>query len=230
MTSISKSAAAITAESAKHLPADLLQVFAGEQRRWREHGEPDGIVRQGEQLDDFELPDATGSPVSLSELVADGPAVIVFYRGGWCPYCNLALRTYQAELLPELARFGARLVAISPENPDQSLTTSEKAELSFTVLSDPGAAVAARLGLAYAPDEEVLAAQRELGLDLARINASVDLPIPTVLIVDPGRSVRFIDPCPDYTTRTEVPRILGALESLADLRDTATPGLNGGAP
>ncbi len=91
-----------------------------------------------------------------------------FYRGGWCPYCNLALRTYQHELLPELAAFRARLVAISPQSPDQSLSTSEKAELDFTVLSDPGNRVASSVGIVFQQAEEVLEAQRKLGLDLAR--------------------------------------------------------------
>jgi peroxiredoxin len=88
-------------------------------------------------------------PVTLDQLVESGPAVIVFYRGGWCPYCNLALRTYQRELLPELAAFGARLVAISPQSPDQSLSTAEKAELEFTVLSDPGNRVARGVGIVF---------------------------------------------------------------------------------
>jgi peroxiredoxin len=228
VTTISQQAAAISAGSATQLPSGIAQVFADEQRRWRERGEPDGIIREGERIDDFALPDATGSRVGLAELVADGPAVVVIYRGGWCPYCNLALRTYQSELLPELARYGARLVAISPENPDQSLSTREKAELSFTVLSDTGAGIAARLGLSYAPDEEVLAAQRQLGLDLAQINATVDLPIPAVLIVDTERIVRYIDPCPDYTTRTEVQAIVGALERLTRSNEIADLSPAGG--
>src|SRR5271170_4011041 len=149
VTTIARRSAEISAATASHIPSALARVFAEEQRGWRERGEPDGIVGLGERIEDFTLPDATGSPVMLGEIVADGPAVVVFYRGGWCPYCNLALRTYQAELLPELARYGARLVAISPQNPDQSLSTSEKAGLSFTVLSDRGAALAYRLGIGF---------------------------------------------------------------------------------
>lgn len=214
MATISDQADAITAGAAKQLPADVARVFADEQQAWRDRGEPDGIVRPGGRLEDFALPDATGSTVTLSELVSDGLAVIVFYRGGWCPYCNLTLRTYQSELLPELSRRRVRLVAISPQNPDESLSTVEKAELGFTVLSDAAAAVARRVGIAYTPEQDLLTAQRQLGLDLAQVNATVDLAIPTVLIVDSDRIVRFIDPHPDYTTRTEVQEILGALERL----------------
>ncbi len=227
VTTIAARSAEISAATASHLPPALARVFAEEQRGWRERGEPDGIVGRGERVADFTLPDATGSPVTLAELVADGPVVVVFYRGDWCPYCNLALRTYEAELIPELARFGARLVAISPQNPDQSLSTSEMAGLSFTVLSDPGAALAYRLGIGYTPTPEVLQAQRALGLDLTKVNATVDLPLPTVLVIDSERTVRFVDPCADYAQRTEVQAILGALERLAGAGNTSAPIIDG---
>jgi peroxiredoxin len=126
------------------------------------------------------------------------------------------LRTYQRELLPELPTFGARLVAISPQTPDQSLSTVEKAELDFTVLSDPGNRVAKSVGIVFQQADDVLEAQRKIGLDLATVNAegSTELPRPTVLIVDQDRVVRFVDVQPDYTARTEVADILAALGEL----------------
>jgi peroxiredoxin len=217
MSTIAEQAAAVSAASATHLPAEVAVVFADEQQGWRDRGEPAGVIAAGATLADFTLPDADGAPVSLGELLAEGPAVIVFYRGGWCPYCNLALRAYQAELLPELGRYGARLVAISPQSPEKSLRTKEKAELAFTVLSDAGAETARGLGIAFEPADDVLAAQRELGLDLSRFNASgtTDLPMPTVLIVDSERTVRFADTHADYTARTEVGEILAALAEMS---------------
>src|SRR5271170_6956171 len=167
VTTIARRSAEISAATASHIPSALARVFAEEQRGWRERGEPDGIVGLGERIEDFTLPDATGSPVMLGEIVADGPAVVVFYRGGWCPYCNLALRTYQSELLPELTSFGARLVAISPQALDESLSTSERIGLEFTVLSDPGNRVAKSIGIVFQQADDVLDAQRKLGLDLA---------------------------------------------------------------
>src|SRR6476469_2805608 len=109
------------AASASPLSPEVGAVFAAEQQGWREYFLPEGIVKAGDTLEDFTLPDATGAQVTLSELLSDGPAVIFFYRGGWCPYCNVALRTYETALLPQLERYAARLVAISPQNPDQSL-------------------------------------------------------------------------------------------------------------
>jgi peroxiredoxin len=207
----------LKAAAAERLPAEVVAAFDQNIEDLLEQGVPAGAIAVGDTLEPFTLTDATGTPVTLEELVEAGPAVIVFYRGGWCPYCNLALRTYQHELLPELARFGARLVAISPQTPDQSLSTAEKAELEFTVLSDAGSRVARRIGVVFQPATEVLDAQRKLGLDLTEVNAegSTELPRPTVLIVDQDRTIRFVDVQPDYTARTEVADIVTALTDLS---------------
>jgi peroxiredoxin len=105
---------------------------------------------------------------------------------------------------------------MSPQSPDESLSTVEKAALEFTVLSDPGGRLADRIGIAFEQADDVLAAQRELGLDLTKVNAegAVRLPRPTVLVVDPDRTVRFVDVQPDYTARTEVADIIAALTDL----------------
>jgi peroxiredoxin len=202
--------------AAQRLPAEVVEVFDRGIQELLDQGVPSGVVAVGDTMESFTLDDATGTPVTLDDLVAAGPAVIVFYRGGWCPYCNLALRTYQRDLVPKLDASKARLVAISPQTPDQSLSTAEKADLSFLVLSDPANRVARGVGIVFQPADEVLAAQRKLGLDLAQVNAegSTELPRPTVLIVDAHRTVRFVDVRPDYTARTEVADILTALGDL----------------
>ena len=202
--------------AAERLPADVLEVFDRSIQDHLDQGIPADSIKAGAVLEPFTLDDATGMPLSLDQIVESGPAVIVFYRGGWCPYCNLALRTYQQELLPQLGPFAAQLVAISPQSPDESLSTVEKAALEFTVLSDPGSRLADRIGIAFQQADEVLAAQRELGLDLTKVNAegTVRLPRPTVLVVDQDRTVRFVDVQPDYTARTEVADIIAALAAL----------------
>jgi peroxiredoxin len=207
----------LKAAAAGQLAAEVLDVFDRSITDLLAAGVPTAAIKVGDRLDSFTLDDATGAPVSLEQIVETGPAVVVFYRGGWCPYCNLALRTYQLDLFPHLERFGARLVAISPQSPDQSLSTAEKAELSFTVLSDPGSRLAGRIGIDFQQADEVLAAQRQLGLDLAQVNAegATRLPRPTVLVVDRDRVVRFVDVQPDYTARTEVADIVAALANQA---------------
>jgi len=204
------------AAAAERLPAEVLGAFNRSIHDLVAQGVPADTVKAGDVLEPFTLLNATNTPDSLDEIVKNGPAVIVFYRGGWCPYCNLALRTYQQDLLPQLGAFGARLIAISPQSPDESLSTVEKADLKFTVLSDPGSRLADRIGIAFEQAEDVLDAQRTLGLDLKKVNAegAVRLPRPTVLIVDQTHTVRFIDVQPDYTARTEVADIIAALENL----------------
>ncbi len=206
----------VKAAAAERLPPDVRAAFDRSIQNLIDQGIPKDVVKVGDTLAPFELTDATGARVTLDQLVEAGPVVIVFYRGGWCPYCNVALRTYQRELVPELAGFGARLVAISPQSPDESLSTAEKADLEFTVLSDPGNRVARSIGIVFQQADEVLAVQRQLGLDLARVNAegSTQLPRPTVLIVDSDHRVRFVDVQPDYTARTEVSDIVAGLTRL----------------
>ena len=178
---------------------------------------PEGVIEVGATLPDAELIDPHGATTTLYEALGDQVAVLVFYRGAWCPYCNIALNTYQAELVPELARRGVALVAISPQAPDGSLSTQEKNELTFTVLSDPANQVAKTVGILTAPSAEARAAQLELGLDLTAVNAdgTTGLPMPTTIIVDADHVVRWIDVHPDYTTRSEPDQILAALDAVA---------------
>lgn len=219
--SIREQSEQLQAASAARLPADVVEVFSRNSQQLHARGIPAGVVKVGDALAPFTLYNAVGKPVGLEDLVATGPAVLVFYRGGWCPYCNLALRTYQRELLPQLDAWHATLAAISPQTPDQSLSTAEKAALDFQVLSDPGSRLARSIGIAFEQAEEVLAAQRRLGLDLAHVNeeGSTLLPMPTVLIVDPNRTVRFAEVHPDYTARTEVADIVAALARMHDETD-----------
>lgn len=199
--------------SAGQLPAEVAEAFAAEQRDLAAAGHPSGVAEPGSRLPDGELLDVAGEPATLAETLGGKPAVIVFYRGGWCPYCNIALRTYQAQLVPALAERGISLIAISPQTPDGSLSTKESKELTFTVLSDPGNQIAGQLGILTAPSDGTRAAQLQLGLDLTQVNAdgTTALPMPTVVIADADGVIRWIDVHPDYTTRTEPGQVLQAV-------------------
>jgi peroxiredoxin len=157
--------------SAGQLPAEVAEAFAAEQRDLAAAGEPAGVAQPGTRLPDGKLLDVAGQPTTLTEARSGKPAVIVFYRGGWCPYCSIALRAYQAQLVPALAERGISLIAISPQTPDGSLSTKEAKELTFAVLSDPGNQLARQLGILTAPSDGARAAQLQLGLDLTQANA-----------------------------------------------------------
>jgi peroxiredoxin len=196
-------------------PAGAMDAFRAEQDHLQAGGVPAGAAKPGDSLPAAELLDVHGEPTSLAEALGGQRAVIVLYRGTWCPYCNLALRTYQQDLLPELTRRGVTLMAISPQKADDSLSMQEKNDLQFTVLSDPGNQIASALGVLTAPSEDARAAQHTLGIDLPRVNAdgSYGVPMPTVVVADPTAVIRWIDVHPNYASRTEVSDILMAVDA-----------------
>jgi peroxiredoxin len=212
-TPIADQVADLKEKVAGQLPADVLKVFGTEQAELDAAGLPSGIAEPGTPLPDAPLLDVQGRPVTFSETRAGRPAVVVFYRGAWCPYCNVALRTYQRELAAELDERGVVMIAVSPQKPDGSLSIVEANALTYTVLSDPGNRIGRALGIVTRSDDEVLRAQVSLGVDLTEVNAdgTQDIVMPTVALVDDRGVLRWIDVHPDYTTRTEPARILAAL-------------------
>lgn len=216
-TTIADQVSHLTETMAAQPASEIMGAFAREQADLVARGTPGGLIEVGASLPDAELLDPYGSATTLNDALGDRVSVIVFYRGAWCPYCNIALNTYKAELVPELARRDVGLVAVSPQTPDGSLSTREKNELTFTVLSDPGNQLAKAVGILTAPSDEARAAQLQLGLDLTAVNAdgTTGLPMPTTIIVDTDHVIRWIDVHPDYTTRSEPAEILAALDTLA---------------
>lgn len=193
-------------------PSDLMAVFTADQHRLQAVGIPAGVARPPSPFPDTDLVDADGNIVSTRTVLAGRTTVVVFYRGAWCPYCNIALRAYQL-LLPELDGRGASLVAISPQKPDGPAGEADASP--FRVLCDPGSTLASALGIVMTPGDRVLSAQAQLGLDLRAVNADggTAIPMPTVALVDASGVLRWIDVHPDYTTRTEPEQILAALDT-----------------
>ncbi len=184
-------------QGASQLGADLAQALWQPVEALIASGAAEHALKEGEQAPDFTLPDALGCPVTLSHLLTRGPVVVAFYRGEWCPYCNLQLHAYQ-QAFPQIQALGASLVAISPQTPDHSLSLVEKQALTFTVLSDAGNQVARTYGLAFPLDEAVRAAYQQVGADLPAYNgdASWELPMPGTFLIDQSGIVRlaFVDP------------------------------------
>lgn len=173
-------------------------------------------VNTGDDAPDFELPDASGGTTRLSSALQNGPVVLSFYRGGWCPFCSLELRALQAHL-PEMQALGATLIGVSPEMPDTSLTTSEKYRLEFEVLSDAGNRTARDYGLLFTVYEEMRPLYIKWGLDVPASNGddSWELPVPATYVIDTGGVVRAAHVDRDYTKRMEPAKILAALRELA---------------
>lgn len=169
----------------------------------------------GDAAPDFTLANATGGSVTLSSLLATGPVVLSFYRGEWCPYCNVQLRGYQ-RALPAFADAGATLVAVSPQTPDNSLTTAEQKGLDYPVLSDVGNVVARQYGLVYAVGEAVYQTLGGVGIDLAAFNGdtSGELPLTATFVIAPNGTIAWADVGANFKQRPEPAAILAALAAL----------------
>ncbi len=174
-----------------------------------------GALGVGDRAPDFALPDAMGDRVRLSDLLADGPVVLTFYRGAWCPYCNTQLRDYQ-QTLGAIEDAGATLIAVSPQTPDGSMTMQERNGLTFPVLSDVGNRVSRDYGLVYQVDDETRQRYEAVGIDLAEVNGTDtwELPVPATYVIDPEGVIRFAFVEEDYTQRATTGDVLGALERL----------------
>jgi len=169
----------------------------------------------GDIATDFTLPNVKGEPVSSKALREDGPVVLSFYRGSWCPYCNLELKALQ-DVHAEIQALGASLVAISPQLPDETMSSAEKTQLEFEVLSDVNSEVADQYGLTFSLAEELRPIYKKWGADVAAANNDPDckLPLPaTYVIAQDGKIVNcFADE--DYTLRLEPDEILDSLREL----------------
>lgn len=215
MTTLKESLDHFRADFRERVPGEALAQMDQSQAKLEAQNLEGQVIKTGEILPNFELPDATGKIVQSNDLLKQGPLVINFYRGGWCPYCNLELRALQ-NILPDIQREGAQLVAISPQIPDESLSTQEKNELAFPVLSDVGNAFAKQLGLVFKLDDQLLMVYKSFGIHLEQSNGTKDneLPLPATLIVDRHGKVQLIFAKLDYTQRLEPSTILESLQSL----------------
>jgi peroxiredoxin len=180
-----------------------------------------GIARSakqvGDRAPDIRLRDQHGNVFDVAALLAKGPVVVTFYRGGWCPFCNLELKAYQA-LLPRIAAAGANIVAISPEKPDDTVSTAEKNALSFPVLSDIGHAVGKAFGVVYAFTDDVRQVYDGFKLDIPSKNGTPgdwSLPLSATYVIGANAVILFADTRVDYRERTDPEEVLRVLEHRA---------------
>jgi len=171
-------------------------------------------LKVGDAAPDFTLLDANGAAVSSADLLAEGPMIVNFYRGSWCPYCNLELRAYQREL-DRIREKGATLVAISPMVPDESLSIKEKNELAFPVLSDVGLDVADAFGLVFTVDERIQEMyMTRLGNDLPKLNGddTFRLPMAATYVIGTDGRITYAYVEADYRVRADPEEVIAILD------------------
>jgi peroxiredoxin len=199
----------------QQIPAEIRQIMRRAGQELADSGHTGRALAVGAQAPRFRLPSATGESVSLAGLLAAGPVVLTFYRGAWCPYCNIALRALQRHH-DEFSARGARLAAVSPQIPDESLSLTDRHQLAFSVLSDVGSDTAKQYGLAFDLPDDLAAVYDRLGFDLQRVNGGHPrtLPLPATYVIDREGVIRWAFVDADYTRRAEPTDVLAALDAL----------------
>ncbi len=171
------------------------------------------MLKVGDHAPAIVLENAKGVTVDVGTLLKKGPVIVTFYRGGWCPYCNLELKAYQ-DLLPQIVAAGVSLVAISPERPDDTVSTAEKNALTFEVLSDVGQKVGRAFGLVYEFTEELKTAYRGFNLDIPARNGTPGewaLPVSATYIIGRDGSIIYAYTDVDYRDRADPRDVLAVL-------------------
>lgn len=196
------------------VPEDIQKVMLDATEELKRLSLSKDALKVSDKAINFELPNAVNKPVSLKEALENNEFVVInFYRGQWCPYCNLELKALQT-INDELVKLNAKIIAISPQTPDSSLSTKEKNELAFEVLSDKENKVAKEYGLVFSLAEELRPIYKSFGIDIESSNKedSYELPMPATYIINKNQEIiySFIDE--DYTKRSEPQTILDIIQ------------------
>jgi peroxiredoxin len=178
-------------------------------------GQAAAAKKAGDNAPEFTLNDPDGQPVSSRELLAKGPLVISFYRGVWCPYCNLELQALQ-QALPQIAARGASLVAISPQTAPNSRKSQRDNKLEFPILSDAQSKVAASFGLRFSLPDYLIALYKSFKNDLPAFNNDPAwvLPKPARFVIGRDGIIAYAEVNPDYTQRPDPSELLPVLDRL----------------
>ena len=218
--SLNKLLSELHAERVRTWDPAKLQVNVDQRRQLVEAFDPANVIQAGDTLPDFTLLNVEGGKITRESLLANGPAVLIFFRFAGCPACNIVLPYYQRTLWPELKAAGIGLVAVSPQVPERLIEIKHRHGLDFAVASDPGNRLARALGITY----EANAASRANGEGPGWIGEVVgtgtwELPQPALVLIDSDYTVRFLDVSPDWLERTEAGSVLAALNGDIPIRE-----------
>jgi peroxiredoxin len=198
------------------VPRSVIEIMHRATKELISSGAAQRALKVGDEAPSFTLKDADGNALSSPALLADGPLVVSFYRGAWCPYCNMELQALEAAR-PEFERLGAKLLAISPQTPANSRKSVRENKLNFAILSDTNNDVANAFGLKFALPDYLVELYKNLKNDLPAFNGdpSWTLPMPGRFVIAPDRTIVYAEVNPDYTRRPEPEAMLPALTKIA---------------
>lgn len=197
-------------------PAEAFEAFARSTQELIDSGQAERAVAAGDVTPDFTLTDQDGETVSLKSLLANGPVVVSFYRGVWCPYCNIELKALEAAL-GEIKARGASLVAISMQGASDSRKSQRDNKLSFPILTDQNGELAQKFGIRWSLQDYVIPIHAGFGVELPKIHGDGqwNLPMPARYVIDTDGFVAYAEVNPDYTRRPDPSDVFPVLDSLS---------------
>ena len=204
------------------IPEDVLKLLFSKIEELVNSGIAERTLSEGDEIPQINLPNAVGKTMNVNSMLKDGPVVLSFYRGAWCPYCNLELKALQ-NALPEIKSLDAQLIAISPNTPDNSISSIEKHGLEFEVLTDAGNKIAKEFRLVFNLAEELRPIYKQFNFDVPKYNGdeSWELPIPATYIVNTDGKIVHAFVNADYTKRMEPTEIISKLKELTAQKQQA---------
>ncbi|TPN84740.1 peroxiredoxin-like family protein [Aquimarina algicola] len=203
------------------MPKSIIQTFKNDIKEINASRLKENALQKGDIIPDFSLTDNQGNKILLREMVQSEFLILNFYRGGWCPYCNLELQEYE-RLKDDFKKAGADIIAISAEVEEFATQTTQKNSLSFPVLTDKDAQFMKAIGIVFQLNEQTKKDYAGFGMDFTKIhgNENYELPVPAVYVIDKNREIVFVHFEADYMTRIEPKQILTILKNKSYLNET----------
>jgi peroxiredoxin len=195
--------------------AKQLQIMLRATKTLVESGQADRALKAGDKAPEFSLTDANGNIHNSRDLLERSSLVVTFYRGVWCPYCNVDLAALEAER-SEIEARGAGIVAISPQTAGNSRKSQRDNRLSFPILTDTNSEIAETFGIRFSLPDDLIELYKSFGNDLAQINAGRDwrLPMPARYVIGRDGMIGYAEVNPDYTRRPDPSDLLPILDRL----------------
>jgi len=216
--SLKQQTEALYQEYKSQVPAEIMNIIDRATEELVETNIGHTCLQTGDRIPTFSLPDAYGQEVRVDELLAKGPLVVSFYRGGWCTFCNLELKALQ-DHLEDIRSLGAELIAITPQQPDGTRSTLEELNIGYPILTDADNLVAQQFGLVFEVADELKPVYREaFGLDIPKENgnSSYELPVTATYVVDQSRNIVAAFTDPNFVNRFDPSDILAAIPTVQE--------------
>ena len=197
-------------------PDGAFDAFARSTQELIDSGQALRALKAGDTIPYSVLTDSDRNELTLNELLSEGPVVLTFYRGVWCPYCNIELKALE-EAAADIRARGATLVAISMQGAADSRKSQKDNDLSFPILTDKNGELADKLGIRWTLQDYVIPFHQGFGVELPRIHGDGqwNLPMPARYIVATDGTIAYAEVNPDYTRRPEPADLFPVLDKLA---------------